>query len=125
MCWRSAWLTVCSCAVLLSACGGNGRHAAPVPKPPRIPADVARRLAEDAARVASTPGCAARDAAIAFRRDVIAEIARVPTRYRAQLMGTANDLVGRIPPCLQPAEENNDEREHGHHGKHKGRKGHG
>jgi hypothetical protein len=127
MSWRSVSLTASSCALLLAACGGNGRHAAATP-PPRIPAAVAARLAADATRVASIDGCAARGAAIAFRRDVIASISRVPTRYQEPLTSAANDLVSRIPPCPQPVEENDDEavHEHGHksRGKHKHRKGH-
>jgi hypothetical protein len=80
---------------------------------------VAVRLAAAADRVASTPGCAARGAATAFRDDVIAAISRVPGRYQEPLTGAANDLVARIPPCPQPVEKR-----HGH-GKHKHKKGHG
>jgi hypothetical protein len=124
--WRSASLTASSCAILAAACGGNGRHAAPVPRPPHIPVDVAARLAADADRVASTPDCERRAAAIALRRDVIAAISRVPARYQEPLTSAANELVERIPPCPRPVGEKNDEDERGHkgHGKHKHRKGH-
>jgi hypothetical protein len=123
MCWRSASLTACSCALLAAGCGGSGRHAAAPPRVPRIPADVAVRLAAAADRVASTPGCAARTAATTFRRDVIATIGRVPARYQEPLTSAANDLVDRIPPCPEPAEKEKPERGHGH-GEHKRKKGH-
>ncbi|HEY2939177.1 MAG TPA: hypothetical protein VGJ27_05140 [Gaiellaceae bacterium] len=115
--WRSVWLTACSCAVLLAGCGGEG-HRSP-PAPPRIPAGVADRLAADADRVAATPGCAARTAAVQLRDNVIAAIARVPARYQEQLTSAANDLVDRIRPCAQPEEKKHERR---HHGKHKGKK---
>jgi hypothetical protein len=117
--WRSAWVTACSCALLLAGCGGEGRRSPPVP--PRIPAGVADRLAADADRVAATPGCAARVAAFELRGDVIAAISRVPARYQEQLTSAANDLVDRIPPCAQPEEKKH---EPGHRGKHKRKKGH-
>jgi hypothetical protein len=117
--WRSALLTACSCALLLAGCGGDGRRSPPAP--PRIPASVADRLAADADRVAATPGCAARVAAVELRGDVIAAISRVPARYQEQLTSATNDLVDRIPPCAQPEEKKH---EPGHHGKHKRKKGH-
>jgi hypothetical protein len=123
MCWRSASLTACSCALLAAGCGGSGRHDGSTAQVPRIPAGVAARLAADADRVASTPGCGARSAATTFRSDVIAVIGRLPARYQEPLTSAANDLVDRIPPCPQPAEK--EEREGGHgHGKHKRNKGH-
>jgi hypothetical protein len=119
--WRSAWLTACSCALLLAGCGGEERR--PPPAPPRIPAAVAEKLAADADRVAATPGCAARDAAVTLQSDVIASISRIPPRYQEQLTSAATDLVTRIPPCPQPAPE---DEKHGrdHHGKHGRKKGH-
>jgi hypothetical protein len=119
--WRSASLTACSCALLLAACGGNGRQAPPPPRPPHIPAGVAARLAADANRVAAMQGCAARPVAIAFRADVIGSIARIPARYQEPLTSAANGLVARIPACPQPPEP---EPEKKHHGKHKHKKGH-
>ena len=121
--WRSASLTACSCAVLLAACGGGGGHAPAPPPAPRIPADVAARLAADADRVASTPGCGARGAAVALRSDVIAAVSRIPARYQEPLTSAANDLVARIPPCPQPPEEK--KKHEPRHGKHKHKKGHG
>jgi hypothetical protein len=52
---------------------------------------------------------------------VIAAISRVPGRYQEQLTSAANDLVDRIPPCMQPEEKK--KHEPGHHGKHKRKKG--
>jgi hypothetical protein len=117
--WQSAWLTVCSCALLLAGCGGEGRR--PPPTPPRIPAGLAEKLAAAADRVAATPGCAARVAAAELRDDVISAISHVPARYQEPLTSAANDLVDRIPPCAEPEEKKH---ERGDHGKHKGRKDH-
>jgi hypothetical protein len=110
---------------VLAGCGGGSEKATTRPTPPRIPAGVADRLAAAADRVAGTQGCAAREVAVAFRSDVIAQIGRVPARYQEQLTSAANDLVDRIPPCPQPTnDDNQDEGEHGHgrHGKHKHKK---
>jgi hypothetical protein len=105
----SAWLAASSCVLVLAGCGQSSpRHAKP---PPQIPRDVAQRLSADADAIASATGCAARDPAVRLRTDVLATIARIPQRYREQLMSAANDVVTRIPPCPPP--------EHGH-GKHKG-----
>jgi hypothetical protein len=114
--WRSALLTASS-AALLAGCGG-GHQAQPPPKPPRIPAGVAARLAAEADRVAAlAPGtCAARDAAVRFRSDVIGSIGSVPRRYQEPLTSAANDLAERLTACTEPAPP----KEHGRgHGKRK------
>ncbi len=107
--WRSVSLAASSCALLLAGCGGGGR-AAPKPRPPRIPADVAQQLATEADQVAaaSTEDCSARGAATRLRQDVIAAIqsGRVPPRYQEPLLSSANDLVDRIGACTpQPQGE--------------------
>ena len=125
--WRSASLTACSCALLLAGCGEE-RRSAPAPRPPRIPADLARQLAADASRVAATRGCGARGAAVKLQGDVIASISRIPPRYQEQLTSAATDLVTRIPPCPQPVPEDEKhgrkKHERGHDGKHGRKKGH-
>jgi len=102
--WRSGLLTASS-ALLLAGCGG-GDHAGPPPKPPKIPAAVAARLAAQADRVSAlAPGtCEARDAAARFRAAVIASIGRreIPTRYQETLMSAANSLAERLAPCVAP-----------------------
>jgi hypothetical protein len=101
--WRSGLLTASS-ALLLAGCGGQ-RRAAPPPTPaPKIPAGVAARLAVDADRVAAAaPGtCAARDAAVHLRSDVIAFIARIPARYQEPLTSAANALAERLAACTGP-----------------------
>ena len=99
--WRNGLLTASS-ALLLAGCGGEHR-ATPPPKP-RIPADVASRLAVEADRVAAlTPGtCEARDAAARFRQDVITSIGRIPARYREPLTSAANTLAERLATCVEP-----------------------
>jgi hypothetical protein len=99
--WRSGLLTASS-ALLLAGCGGQ--RAAPPPPLPKIPAGVAARLATEADHVAAlAPGtCAARDAAVRFRADVIASIGRIPARYRETLTSAANGLAERLAACTQP-----------------------
>lgn len=118
--WRSGLLTASS-AALLAGCGGNGHQAQPPPKPPRIPAGVATRLAAEADHVAGmTPGtCAARDAANRFRSDVIASVGRLPARYQEPLTSAANDLAARLAACTPPQPK---QPEHGHHGHGHGKK---
>jgi hypothetical protein len=108
---RSGLLTACS-AVLLAGCGG-GHRAAP-PPPPRIPAQDATRLAAEADRVAAlAPGsCAARDAAVRLRSDVIVSVGRIPAEYQETLLSATNDLAERLAACTQPE---NTRKEHGKH----------
>ena len=110
---------------MLAGCGGSD-HAAPPPKPPKIPAAVAARLASEADRVSAlTPGtCEARDAAGRFRAEVIASIQRrqIPARYQEPLLSAANSLAERLatcvaPPAVEPGKGHGDE-----HGKGKGHK---
>jgi hypothetical protein len=117
--WRSGLLTASS-ALLLAGCGGGAKQATPPPKPPRIPADAASRLAAEADRVAAlTPGtCAARDAANAFRADVIASIGSVPARYREPLMSAANSLAARLAACREPQPQPPPAHDHRRHEKH-------
>jgi hypothetical protein len=112
--WRSAWLAASS--VLVVAGCGHSAPARTTKPPPRIPADVARKLAADADAVASQQGCAARGPALKLLNDVVAEAGRIPQRYQEQLTSAANDVVSRIPACPPPRQQ---------HGKHKGRKKHG
>jgi hypothetical protein len=114
--WRSVLVAASSCALLVAGCGGSPEHRA---KPrPKIPADLAQQLAADADAVASTPGCAARDAAVKLQTDVISEIGRIPQRYREQLTSAANDVVSRIPECLPPKQDHGKHKGHGKHKKH-------
>jgi hypothetical protein len=120
--WRSGLLTASS-AVLLAGCGGGDR-AEPPPKPPRIPAAVAARLAAQADGVAALePGtCEARDAAARLRAQVIASIQRrqIPARYQEPLLSAANSLAERLATCVSPPPPPRHD-----HGKHKGKKKHG
>ena len=120
--WLSASVAASSCALLLAGCGGGGKQAAPRTRPPRIPADVAQRLAAEADLVAAAqPGsCTARAAAARLQGDAIQAIQSHvdPVRYQEQLMSAANDLVDRLPRCTQPTRRTE------HPGKH-GKKKHG
>ena len=100
--WRSALLTASS-ALLLAGCGG-AEPAEPTPRPPRIPAVVAERLAAEADAVARlAPGsCAARDAAARFRSHVISAVGSIPSRYQEPLLSAANDLARRAATCSEP-----------------------
>lgn len=110
--WRSAWLAASS-VLLLAACGSSAPTRTTRRPPPKIPSTVAQQLAADADAVASAQGCAARAPAVKLQTDVIGAVARIPARYREQLMSAANDIVSRIPECVPPKED---------HGKHKGHK---
>jgi hypothetical protein len=114
--WRNGLLTASS-ALVLAGCGGGEHRAAPQPWPPRIPADVASRLAAEADRVAAlTPGtCEARDAAARFRQDVIASIGRVPPRYQEPLTSAANTLAARLATCVEPKPDHGHEDRDGRH----------
>ena len=116
--WRNGLLTASS-AIVLAGCGGGGHRAAPPPPGPRIPADVAARLAAEAERLgALTPGtCAARDAAARFRSDVIASIGRIPSRYQEPLTSAANSLAERLATCVTPKPAH--PRHEGRHEKHR------
>jgi hypothetical protein len=115
--WRSGLLTASS-ALLLAGCGGHQRAAPPPAPAPKIPAGVAARLAAEADRVAAlAPGtCAARDAAVRLRSDVIVSIGRIPARYQEPLTSAANALAERLAACTQPEPP---PRKPGKHHKHK------
>jgi len=116
--WRSVLVAASSWALVVAGCGGSSaQHAKPKPK---IPADLARQLAADADAVASTPGCAARDAAVKLQTDVINSIRRIPQRYREQLLSASTGVVSRIPECLPPKKDHGKHKGHGKHGKHEG-----
>jgi len=119
---RSASLAASSCALLLAGCGGAGERAAPGPRPSRIPADLAQRLAAEANRVAAAePGsCTARAAAARLQDEAIQAIrsGRVPVRYQEPLMSAANGLAARLASCTEPT------RPDGHRGKKRGKKKH-
>lgn len=114
-----------SSAALLAGCGG-GDHASPPPKPPRIPAAVAARLASQADRVSAlAPGtCEARDAAARFRTEVIASIQRrqIPGRYQEPLLSAANSLAERLATCVTPPPVEQGDGRRDEHGKGKGHK---
>jgi hypothetical protein len=107
--WRSALLAASS-ALLIAGCGSS-TPTRTTKRPPKIPAQVAQKLAAEAEAVASAQGCGARAPAVKLQTDVIAAVGEIPARYREQLMSAANDVVSRIPECLPPRQE---------HGKHKG-----
>jgi len=73
---------------------------------PRIPADVAQRLAAEADLIASAEprSCTARAAAERLQAEAIEAIQsrRVPPRYQEQLMSAANGLVSRLSLCAEP-----------------------
>jgi hypothetical protein len=124
--WPSALLTASSCTLLLAGCGGGGERAAPPPRPPRIPADVAQRLAAEADLIATAqPGaCTARAAAARLQGEVIEAIqsGRVPRRYQEPLMSAANGLVDRLTVCTEPTRRSEPAGKHGKRGKHEKKK---
>jgi hypothetical protein len=124
--WLSASAAASSCALLLAGCGGGGAKQAtsPRPRPPRIPAAVAQRLAAEADLIASAkPGsCTARAAAARLQAEAIQTIQQVPERYQEPLMSAANDLVSRLSQCTEPTRGEEDKP--GHEKKRGKKKGH-
>jgi hypothetical protein len=113
--WRSASVTAFSCTLLLAGCGGgNANQTKPRPRPPRIPADVAQRLAAEADLIArAQPGsCTARAAAARLQAEALEAIQthRVPTRYQEPLMSAANGLVARLSVCAEPTRKDDKKR---------------
>jgi hypothetical protein len=112
--WQSAWLVACS-VVLLAGCGSPSTH--PKATPAKIPAALAQQLAADADAVAALSGCAAYNAAVKFRSEVIANVSRIPARYQEPLTSAANELTARVPDCAapQPGDEGpSPDEKHGH-----------
>ncbi len=113
--WPSASVTAFSCALLLAGCGGDANQTKPSPRPPRIPVDVAQRLAAEADLIASAqPGsCAARAAAARLQAEALQAIQshRMPPRYQEPLMSAANGLVARLSVCAEPTRKD-DEKKH-------------
>lgn len=113
--WRTASVTAFSCALLLAGCGGgNANHTKPRPRPPRIPADVAQRLAAEADLIArAQPGsCTARTAATLLRAETLEAIQshRLPPRYQEPLMSAVNGLEARLSICAEPTRKDDEKR---------------
>ena len=113
--WRSASVTAFSCTLLLAGCGGgNVDQTKPRPRPPRIPADVAQRLAAEADLIArAQPGsCTARAAAARLQAEALEAIQshRVPPRYQEPLMSAATGLVARLSVCAEPTRKDDEKR---------------
>ena len=130
--WPSASLVGCSGALLLVGCGGSD-HAAPPPRPPKLPPALARELASRsdlvARRLDARDRCGALAEATRLRRDVIVAInaGRIAPRLQEPLQSAANGLVARIGACSPPAgdEGKPDKGRHRGHGKKHGKKGEG
>jgi hypothetical protein len=114
--WRSAWLTACSVALLVSGCGGE-EEAAPPPRETitRAAAEaLAKRSDAIAAALAAGDVCTAAGAADELKRAAQDAIDRgsVPPAYRQHLLRAADDLVNTVncpPPTPPPAEEDEED----------------
>lgn len=125
--WLSASVAASSCALLLAGCGGGStKQTAPTPRPPRIPADLARQLAAEADLIASAPPgtCTARAAAARLQAETIQAIQshRLPARYQEPLTSTANDLVARLAQCTEPTRRKPEKPKHPKPPKHEKKK---
>jgi hypothetical protein len=113
--WPAAWLSACSCALALAACGGTEEEAAP---PPTLPRTVAARLAADAdavaARLEAGDPCGAAESAAALQQTAVGALNRpgqVPDELKEDLGLAVADLVDRAqtecasaqPPPAPPA----------------------
>jgi hypothetical protein len=122
--WLSASVAASSCALLLAGCGGaSTKQTAPTPRPPRIPAELAQRLAAEADLIAGAPpgSCTARAAAARLQAETIQAIQshRLPARYQEPLTSATNDLVARLAECTEPTRREDEKPEHPKHEKKK------
>jgi hypothetical protein len=114
-------VAVVMAAGIVAGCGSDAER--PAPPAPKLPFEIARRLATDSDRVAAAldaaDPCGALDAAQGLQRDAVEAInaGRVPAPFREELLSAVNDLVNRIE-CVP--EEDDDERGRGK-GKGKGK----
>jgi hypothetical protein len=132
--WPSAWLSACSCTLLLAACGGSEATPEPAPK---LPPAVAERLATEAdavaARLEAGDPCGAAAQAAALQQRVIEAQNRpseVPDALREDLGLAVAELVDRTqgecaaaqPPPSPATTAEDDEGDEGRgRGKGKGR----
>jgi hypothetical protein len=95
-------------ALATAGCGGNAKPAA-APAPPKLPRTLAQSWAQQADAIAASlavgDGCTAELRAVALRTQVVQAVnaRRIPTRYLEPLVGTVNDLPGRITCAVAPA----------------------
>ena len=119
----SRTLAVAFAVVALAGCGSG--EEPPTPPRPTLPLNVAEKLAAQSDKVATAllarDSCGALAEAEKLRQETIAAIneRRVPAAFREQLMGTVNDLAGRIV-CVH-VEEDDGEKEGKGNGKDKGK----
>ena len=99
-------LAVFLLTLAIAGCGGSRRAAPPTQAGPRIPGDLARRLAAETDAVAAAlhaGDCSkARRLALALRADTTRSIGRVPSRLVEDLSTGVNVLVDDIH-CPAPA----------------------
>lgn len=115
--------------LLLAACGaGDERRVAPAP---RLPAELAGRLAQRAEAVAGRldagDPCGAAREAVALQQASIDAInaGRVPHRFQEELQAAVSELAADAQTaCAQLPPATTAEEDHGR-GKHKGKKKHG
>src|SRR6266498_3673230 len=97
--WPSAWLTACSCALILAGCGGGQGREQPAPQP-RLAHAVAQKLSARAESVArrldENDRCSARAEATVLQREVIQAINahRVPRRLQRSGSTSASTGMG-------------------------------
>jgi hypothetical protein len=144
--WPTAWLSACSCALALAACGGSET----APPPPTLPAALAEQLAGRAdavaARLDSGDPCGAAQQAAGLQQAAIQALnrpGRIPAELREDLGVAVADLVDRAqgecaaaqpppappPPVAPPAPTTlpatTTEEDQGGEERGRGKKGHG
>jgi hypothetical protein len=111
-----AWLSACSCAVVLAGCGGEEARPEPTPA---LPAALAERLARDADQVASrvdaADPCGALAVAARLRTRAIAAVngPAVPAPLKEELLANAQLLHDRTAQACAAAETPDEEDEDG------------
>ena len=109
-------------AVLGTAGCGGGHPAAATKPPPKLPRALAQSLAQQAdaiaASLAAGDACTAKLQAVVLRTAVGQAVSahQVPRPFLQQLLGTTNDLAGRIACTPAPVTKHDGNGKHDKHG---------
>lgn len=110
---------------MLSACGG-GEAKVEERTQPTIDQAIANRLADRSDAVAalleSGDACGAVEEAARLRAEVTASIGAIPEIYVEDFSGLVNEIQAQIPPCRQPAGDEDEDGDDGDDGPGKGKK---
>jgi hypothetical protein len=119
-------LTACSAFALSACAGGETKVEQRTVTQPTIDRAIANRLADRSDAVAalleSGDACGAAAAAARLRTEVTAAIGEIPEVYVEDLSGLVHEIQTQIPPCRQPAADEDEDGDDGDDGPGKGKK---